>query len=172
MADAFIGEIRLFAFNFAPVGWAWCQGQTIPIAQNTALFAVIGTSFGGNGTTLMQLPNLQGAFPVGAGQAPGLSNYMLGQKGGEATHSLTLNEIPRHTHTLMGGASPQSNSPAGRTLAPVAGGSYAYRASGTAASLLPLGFTGNATAQGHENRQPYLAINFCIALQGVFPPRS
>jgi microcystin-dependent protein len=168
--DPYIGEVRLFAFNYAPNGWALCQGQLLPIAQNTALFALLGTTYGGNGTTNFALPDLRGRAPVGFGQAPGLSNYQLGQQAGEESHTLTTAEMPAHTHTLnvnntVGSSdSPQNGVPA-RNAAAVP--QYGATANTTAASAA-ISVVGNNLP--HENRPPVLALNWCIALVGIFPP--
>ncbi len=168
--DYFIGELRLFPYNFAPTGWALCQGQLLSISQNTALFALIGTTYGGNGTTNFGLPDLRGRAPVSSGQAPGLSNYELGQQAGEEFHTLTTSEMPAHIHSLnvssnVGSSdSPQNGLPA-RNAAAVP--QYGTTANTTAA---PAAISVSGNNQPHENRPPVLALNWCIALQGIFPP--
>ena len=177
MADPFVAEIRIFPFNFAPKGWAFCNGQILPISQNTALFSLVGTYYGGDGRSNFALPNLQGSFVMGQGRGPGLSERYLGESGGAASVTLLAAEMPAHTHQLMATASPTSSSPAGtamsQSVAPPATSVPVYRGSPTnkvnmaADAVAPTG--GGAP---HNNRQPYLALNFCIALQGVYPPRS
>ncbi|MGH3186446.1 MAG: phage tail protein [Streptosporangiaceae bacterium] len=176
MANPFVAEIRIFPFNFAPRGWAFCNGQLLPLSQNTALFSLLGTTFGGNGVTTFGLPNLQGASPVHPGQGPGLSLYDLGDTGGSQTVALLPGETASHSHTMQADArpgdldtpspqaslarsSPQSiyKTPTGATTQPMAAG------------ILGGAVGGNAP---HNNLMPYLTLNFCIALQGVYPPRS
>ena len=171
MSDCYVAEIRVFGFNFPPRGWAACDGQLLPISQNTALFSLLGTTYGGDGRSTFGLPDLRGRFPVQAGQGPGLSDRSLGELGGEAAVTLTNAQVPAHTHTLMAALSPTSPSPAGNALAPINGGAVAYR-SGAAATPMASSSIGSAGAgQAHENRHPYVALQFCIALQGIFPSR-
>lgn len=166
----FIGELRLFPYNFVPQGWAACDGQLLVISQNQALFALIGTIYGGNGTTDFALPDLRGRVPVSVGQGPGLSNYDLGEQFGEETHTLTAAEMPAHSHALnvstnVGTSdSPVSNVPA-RNAAAVP--QYAATPNGTAA---PNAIANAGGGQPHENRPPSLVLHWCIALQGLFPP--
>jgi len=170
MANPYVGEIRAFGFNFAPRGWATCDGQIIPISQNTALFSILGTTYGGNGISNFALPNLQGATPLGQGQGPSLSTYVLGQSGGTETVTLGINELPSHNHTANAVAAPGTLlSPQGRATAEVRGGTYAatHDATMNAAAL-----AANGNGLPHNNMPPYLTVTFCIALQGVFPPRS
>jgi microcystin-dependent protein len=173
MADPFIAEIRIFPFNFAPKGWAFCNGQLLPLSQNTALFSLLGTTYGGNGKSNFALPNLQGSAPMHPGQGPGLSLHDLGESGGSETVTLLQSEIPAHTHGVL--AAPtivagDSNIPAGNAFAKSSqGNSYA-----AAANLTPMSPSALAPAGGnapHNNMMPYLTCNFNIALQGVFPPR-
>ncbi len=173
MADPFVAEIRIFAGNFAPLGWAFCNGQILPISQNTALFSLLGTTYGGNGQSTFALPNLQGSSPIGEGQGPGLSSRNLGQTGGSPSVLLIESQIPSHTHTpnaVTGGGS--STSPSGAVWASQAGRTpppaYASTA-GVAMGPGAIGSTGGA--QPHNNMPSYLTLNFIIALQGVFPPR-
>lgn len=172
MADPFVAEIRMFGFNFAPSGWALCNGALIPISQNTALFSLLGTTYGGDGRTTFSLPNLQSAFAIGPGQGPGLSPRELGETGGSANVTLLESEIPSHTHPLRASLSATTGNPAGATLAPTANGASAYRIPGATAAMAPSALLSTGGSQPHENRQPYLGLNFCIALQGVFPPRT
>jgi microcystin-dependent protein len=179
MANPFLAEIRIFPFNFAPVGWAFCNGQILPISQNAALFSLLGTTYGGNGTSNFALPNLQGNAPLQQGQGPGLSLYDLGETGGSATVTVLASELPSHNHPLgadTGDAS--SASPAngvymrGQYTGTPAGAvaSYSSQAPDTRLSGAAIAPTGGS--QPHNNMMPYLTLNFCIALQGVFPPRS
>lgn len=172
MADPFVAEIRMFGFNFAPRGWAFCNGQLLPLIQNTALFSLLGTTYGGDGRTTFQLPNLQSAFALGPGQGPGLSLRDLGETGGSASVTLLESEIPSHTHGMKASLSPTTGNPTGAALAPTATGASAYRIPGATAAMAPGALLSAGGSQPHENRQPYLGLNFCIALQGVFPPRS
>jgi microcystin-dependent protein len=176
MADPFVAEIRPFAFNFAPKGWAFCDGQIMPISQNTALFSLLGTTYGGDGKSNFALPNLQGTALMHPGQGPGLSLHDLGETGGSETVSLLESEIPSHTHTMRAhdGDPADAQSPSANTsLAQSAQGS-AYQSNSTA-NLVALSDQTLAPAGGdqpHNNMQPYLTVNFCIALQGVYPPRT
>lgn len=175
MADPFVAEIRIFPFNFAPKGWAWCDGQLMPLSQNTALFSLLGTTYGGDGKSTFALPDLQGRAPMHPGQGPGLSLHDLGETGGSETITLLESEIPAHSHSMYGQASIANlNDPAGAVLARSFGGGNLYKSS-SGASLAPLANESLAPAGGdqpHNNMQPYLTFYFCIALQGVFPPRT
>ncbi len=170
MADPFVAEIRIFPFNFAPKGWAWCDGQLLPISQNTALFSLLGTTYGGNGQSNFALPNLQGRAPMHPGQGPGLSLHDLGETGGSETVSLLESEMPSHSHTLRA-TSEDGDRPdrAGRYLAR---GAYLYAAAQNLNMMAPETLAPVGSDQPHNNMQPYLTFYFCIALQGVFPPRS
>lgn len=177
MADPFIGEIRLFGFNFAPVHWAMCNGQTMAIAQNAALFALLGTTYGGNGTTTFQLPDMQGRIAVNFGQGLGLSPYNLGQTGGAENHTLTLQEIPIHTHTVACKSTVDNSvnptSPVNNFWAKENNGDAPYRTTPTGLSNMhPSAVATYGGNQPHTNLQPYLVVNFCIALFGVFPSRN
>ncbi len=174
MADPFVAEIRIFPFNFAPKGWAWCDGQLLPLSQNTALFSLLGTTYGGDGRSNFALPDLQGCAPMHPGQGPGLSLYDLGQPSGTETVSLLESEIPAHNHTMRIGTDPAELGAPGtsRVLGRSAGG-FIYNPSAT--GLVPLSDQALAPIgadQPHNNMQPYLTFYFCIALQGVFPPRT
>jgi microcystin-dependent protein len=171
--DPFVAEIRIFPFNFAPKGWAFCDGQILPISQNTALFSLLGTTYGGDGKSNFALPNMQGNAPMHPGQGPGLSLHDLGETGGSETVSLLESEIPNHSHAWNTDAVDpgEDRIPTNEALARSVGGNL-Y---GAASSLVAL--SGNALApaggdQPHNNMQPYLTLNFCIALQGVYPPRT
>jgi microcystin-dependent protein len=174
MSDPFIGEIRLFGFNFAPQGWAQCNGQLLQISQNTALFSILGVTYGGDGRTTFALPNLQGRSALSAGQGPGLSSRVLGQSGGEAAVTLTSGEIPQHTHTAVASTNlGDQASPANTLWATGAGGrGQNFYASGADVAMSSQAIGAAGGGQPHNNLPPYLALNFCIALQGVFPPRS
>ena len=173
--DPFVAEIRIFPFNFAPKGWAFCDGQLLPLSQNTALFSLLGTTYGGDGQSNFALPNMQGNVPMHPGQGPGLSLHDLGETGGSETVTLLESEIPAHAHSLKASATNSSKpNPAGNSLARVAANGTPYVAP-AGAPLTPFAPTALAPAGGgqpHNNLQPYLTLNFCIALQGVFPPRS
>ena len=172
MADPFVAEIRIFPFNFAPKGWAWCDGQLLPLSQNTALFSLLGTTYGGNGKSNFALPDLQGRAPMHPGQGPGLSLHDLGETGGSETVTLLESEIPSHTHSVVGSGRPAvendaANSyPARTTVNAFFNGSPGLAAMSDQ-SLAPAGGD-----MPHNNLQPYLTFYFNIALQGVFPPRS
>ena len=171
MADPFVAEIRIFPFNFAPKGWAWCDGQLMPLSQNTALFSLLGTTYGGNGKSNFALPDLQGRAPMHPGQGPGLSLHDLGETGGSETVSLLESEIPSHSHVLRADESDaQFLSPQNNFLA---GLNQMYIGSGQSvnAFLAPEALAPAGGDQPHNNMQPYLTFYFCIALQGVFPPR-
>ena len=175
MADPFVAEIRIFPFNFAPKGWAWCDGQLLPLSQNTALFSLLGTTYGGDGKSNFALPNLQGRAPMHPGQGPGLSLHDLGERGGSETVTLLESEIPAHSHTLNASLQPGEDSAPnpGEALARSTG-ALLYQ-SVTNSDLVPLADTALAPVGGdqpHNNLMPYLACYFAIALQGVFPPRS
>ena len=172
MSEPFLGEIRMFGFNFAPNGWALCAGQLLPISQNSALFALLGTYYGGNGQTTFGLPDLRGRVPLSFGQGPGLSNYNLGQVGGEENHTLITNEMPMHNHGVSASQAANATSPAGAfpsndARSPV--NIYSSATDGTQMNPQMIGLAGGS--QPHNNLQPYLAVNFCIALQGIFPSR-
>lgn len=176
MSDQFLGEIRMVAFNFPPTGWAYCDGQLLPIDQNTALFALLGTNYGGNAQTTFALPNLQGAAPLGQGQGPGLSLYAVGQKGGEAAVTLTVSELPSHTHGVSAAAAPGTSAePGGLVWAEPAAarGETMYTQGSTGlAAMAPDALTQTGGGQAHDNMPPFLTLNFVIALQGIFPARS
>lgn len=175
MTDQFIGEIRTVGFNFAPVGWATCDGQILPISQNTALFSLLGTQFGGDGQTTFALPNLNRTFAIGHGQGPGLTPRTIGDMGGATTVTLTHTEMPNHTHTVNAVAAPgNSGVPEGRVWAEPRYGRAvrdAYSASKNTTlapdTILPVG-----NGQPHENMPPFLTMTFVIALTGIFPPRG
>ncbi len=175
MQDPWIGEIALVAFNFAPQGWAFCNGQLLSIAQNTALFSLLGTTYGGDGQTTFALPNLQSRVPLHFGQGTGLSPYAIGATGGVESVTLQTTQIPAHTHSFTPQATTASGgatSPAGALWAESGTGDTIYQKGTSNAPMAAqtLGNTGGG--QAHENRQPFLALNYVIALQGIFPSRS
>jgi microcystin-dependent protein len=174
MANPFVAEIRIFAGNFAPTGWALCDGQLLPISQNTALFSLLGTTYGGDGKSNFALPNLQGSAPLQQGQGLGLSLRDLGETGGEQTVTLLQTEMPAHTHTVQcvsaGGG---TNSPQNAVWA--GGGRGAppmYAPTGNNVPMSPLATSITVGNLPHNNMMPYLGLTFIIAMQGVFPPRS
>ena len=176
MADPFVAEIRIFPFNFAPKGWATCDGQLLPLSQNTALFSLLGTTYGGDGKSTFALPDLQGRAPLHPGQGPGLSLYDLGQTGGSETVTLLERELPSHRHVAY--ASPSegsSSSPEGHTWAiPQYGRGVerTYSKNPATTVIAPQALAQAGGDQPHNNLPPYLTFSFCIALQGVFPPRG
>ena len=177
MSEPFIAEIKIFAGNFAPRGWAFCNGQLLPIAQNTALFALIGTTYGGDGRTTTGLPDLQGRAPMHPGNGPGLSQKRLGEKGGVETVTLTEAQMPPHQHGMAPNTAPASTFIADNTSAisrSVNGLSYNDEPGPAMTSLheSAIGDYGAASVSGHQNLQPILTLNFIIALVGVFPSRS
>lgn len=177
MGDPYIGEVQVFGFNFNPTGWAFCNGAALPIVQATALFSLIGVDFGGNGTTYFNLPNLAGRAACGTGYGPGLTPRAIAQFFGTESVTLSAEHMPAHTHTLNAWSNPD---PAKRVATPVAGGALAFLDGTTTAKSFGAGvpdtmlnpmMVGMQGQNGvaHENRQPYLALNFCIALTGVYP---
>lgn len=170
MADPFVAEIRIFPFNFAPRGWAWCDGQLLPLSQNTALFSLLGTTYGGNGQSNFALPDLQGRAPMHPGQGPGLSLHGLGEIGGSETVTLLESEIPAHSHALNTSIRPSDGlNPAARS---VGTGNNVYAPPANLTLAAPEALAPSGGNQPHNNMQPYLTFYFCIALQGVFPPRG
>ena len=172
--DPFVAEIRIFPFNFAPRGWAWCDGQLLPLSQNTALFSLLGTTYGGNGKSNFALPDLQGRSPMQPGQGPGLSLHDLGETGGSETVTLLESEIPSHSHAfLASGAPADAQTPAGFSPARVVGAQpYGIPAGAPMVAMAPEAIAPAGGDAPHNNMQPYLTFYFCIALQGVFPPRG
>ena len=174
MADQFLGEIRIFPFNFAPSGWAFCDGQLLPLSQNTALFALLGTYYGGNGKSTFALPNLQDSVAIHPGQGPGLSLYdHVGLSGGSSTVTLLQSEIPVHTHTMNANSFAGDNILPGPTVG-LAGstGGNAYAPAANLTNAAPQALPPAGGDQPHNNDMPYLTLNFCIAMQGIFPPRG
>lgn len=168
MSEPFIGQVTLFAGNFAPRGWAFCSGQLLSIAQNTALFSILGTTYGGNGQTTFALPDLRGRVPLGPGQGPGLSNVVLGQQGGVENVTLTQAQAPAHGHPVAASNAAATAARPGGNL-PAGNGAYGAAADTTMNPAM-VGAAGGS--QPHENRQPYLGMNFIIALEGIFPARN
>jgi len=175
MSDQFVAEIRIFPFNFAPTGWAQCDGQLMPISQNTALFSLLGTFYGGDGKSTFALPNLQGSVPIQSGQGQGLSLYDLGQEGGTDTVTLLQTEFPVHTHSMMALNSDFGNLNAPSPLRCLArsGNAQAYQSNSSSGitQLAPQALTPFGGGLPHNNMMPYLTLNYCIALQGIFPQR-
>lgn len=172
MSEPFLGEIRMFGCNFAPRGWALCNGQIMAINQNTALFALLGTSYGGNGQTTFALPNLQSRSPMHAGQGAGLTLRSIGETGGSENVALTLQQLPGHNHPL--GAQGSRGDRANATGSSLAQGAQSLYASGSSPSttLSPQSTTPVGSGFPHDNMQPYAVVNFCIALEGIFPARN
>jgi microcystin-dependent protein len=168
MTQPFLGEIRIFGFNFPPKGWAFCNGQLLSIQQNAALFAVLGTVFGGNGVQTFALPNMQGRTPAHAG-----SGFVLGQTAGEELHTLSMSEIPGHTHSVNAAtASANSDTPVGNVLAASVNFQLYSTTKSNLTALVPTTIENNPGGQPHPNLQPYLVLNLCIALSGIFPSRN
>jgi microcystin-dependent protein len=174
MSDPFVAEIRMFAGNFAPTGWALCAGQLMPISQNTALFSLLGTYYGGDGKSTFGLPDLEGSAPMGAGQGQGLSDRFLGEQSGEEAVTLLQTEMPVHTHIWMAGEDPANQGipdPA-RVVAPGVATYWQTPATGPFVQANPNMLSVAGSSFPHNNLMPYLGITYIIALQGVFPPRT
>jgi len=165
MAEPFLSEIRIFSFGFAPRGWALCNGQLLPINQNQALFSLLGTTYGGNGQTNFALPNLQGRTPIHMG-----NSHLLGEAGGEQAHTLSVSEMPTHTHIANASTANGSTNFANGNILAAAGNLYA--APNSLTTLNPTSITNVGGSQAHLNMQPFLTLTFCIALQGIFPSRN
>lgn len=176
MSDPYIGQIQPYGFNFAPRGWALCEGQILPISQNTALFSLLGTMYGGDGRTTFALPDLRGRVPIHFGQGPGLPNYTIGQKGGTPQVTLNVTQIPSHNHPgVLNGTTTgaDATNPTGAALAGAR--EDTYKGGVTPNVAMAAGSVAVQNAGGglpHDNMQPYLVVNWCIALQGVYPPRN
>lgn len=172
MADPFVAEIRIFPGNFAPTGWATCDGQLLPISQNTALFSLLGTMYGGNGLSTFALPDLKGRSPMHHGQGPGLSVRDIGESSGSETVTLLMSETPVHSHSLKAvGDVGDVNTPTGNSISRSAGASV-YGTTGSVTPMSPQAIGISGSGFPHNNRQPLLTLTFIIALQGVFPPRQ
>ena len=174
MSDPFVAEIRVFPFNFAPKGWAFCNGQLLPLSQNTALFSLLGTTYGGDGRSNFALPNLQGSAPMHPGQGPGLSLYDLGETGGSQTVTLLQGEMPSHPHTLMASSTSGTQSLATANSFARTSGAVPYLppAGAPLVAMSPAALSPAGGDQPHNNMMTYLTMNFNIALQGIFPPRT
>jgi microcystin-dependent protein len=186
MTDQYVGQVQLFGFNFAPNGWALCQGQILPIQQYSALFALIGSAYGGNGASNFALPNLQGRSAVGVGQGPSLTNYVQGQTAGEVSVTLGISTMPSHNHSFFAASAAGTTTTAagqqlgvsqigkgtGKEVTTYTAAIYSPNPGNATTGLTPqaVGLAGNT--QPHNNMQPYLALNYCIALIGEFPPRN
>jgi len=172
--EEYIGAIQIFAGNFAPRGWAFCEGQILQISQNAALFSILGTTYGGNGTSTFALPDLRGRMPIGMGAGPGLTPRFLGEKDGAESVTLSVAQIPSHAHTYNAlSGNRETTDPTGNFLGVAPGPWYARKDAGD--TLLPMGTDAVAPAGGsqpHNNMPPYLGLSFIICLQGIFPPRS
>ena len=174
MSDQFVAEIRIFPFNFPPTGWAFCNGQLMPISQNTALFSLLGTFYGGDGKSTFALPGLQDSAPMQSGQGQGLSLRDLGEQSGVESITLLQSEMPVHTHTLMANAFDPAdlNTPLPARILALSQGVAAYQPAASNLGLMaPQGLPQAGGGLPHNNMQPYLTLNFCIALQGIFPQR-
>ncbi len=171
MSEPFLGEIRMFGFSFAPDGWALCNGQLLPISQNTALFSLLGTTYGGDGTTTFAVPDLQSRVPVHQGQGAGLSSRVQGQAGGTETVTLAATQMPEHTHPVKASSSAAASGiPEGRAMARSSSHIYHDPDASTVMNAKMLGDAGGS--EPHGNIQPYLVLNFCISLTGIFPSQS
>ena len=173
--DPFVAEIRIFPFNFAPTGWAFCNGQILPISQNTALFSLLGTTYGGNGQSTFALPDMQGNSPMHPGQGPGLSLHDLGEMSGSSTATLLDSEMPAHSHFVQcKGTPPPANAgiPDPATVLARSNGGTAYTTPANLGVMSPFAISTVGSSFPHNNMMRFLTLNFCIALQGVFPPRS
>lgn len=174
MSEPFLAEIRIFGFNFAPFRWALCAGQLMPISQNTALFSLLGTNYGGNGTSNFALPNLQGMVAIGQGDGPGLTPRVIGETDGVTSVTLALNQMPMHSHQAScNNEIADDYGPTNDFPAPDAGGTNQFGlTTATPVQMAPIALNLAGGGQPHNNLQPYLTMNYCIALQGVFPARS
>ena len=173
MAQPYVGEIRMFAGNFAPAGWMFCEGQLLPISENETLFQLIGTTYGGDGKSNFALPNMQGNAPMHPGQGPGLSLHDLGETGGTQFVTLLESEMPSHPHNFMAANLPaNSKTPSGNSIARGSANTYLPPAGLPIVPMSDQALAPTGGDQPHNNMQPFLTLSFCIALQGVFPPRS
>ena len=169
MSEPFLAEIRIVGFNFAPRGWAFCDGQILPINQNQSLYSLLGTTYGGDGRTSFALPDLRARVPIHSGSSDGV-NHLLGTKGGQETNTLTVNEMPQHTHTVQ--ASSDVSTSQDPTNALLAKSGQIYHGLTNLVDMVSGTMTNAGGGQTHENMQPFLALNFCIALRGLFPSRN
>lgn len=170
--EPFVGELRIFPYGFVPKGWLACNGQILPINQNAALASLLGQTYGGDGKTTFGLPNLQGQVPLGTGVNASGTTYALGQKAGEANHSLTVNEMPQHNHNVKASsATASSKTPTSNSWSTPAPNTYKPSTNATSVMLAPNALANTGTGTGHNNMQPYLALTICIATTGLYPPR-
>ncbi len=170
MSEPFLAEIKMVGFNFAPRGWALCDGQILPINQNQSLYSLLGTTYGGDGRTSFALPDLRSRTPMHEGSSNGV-NHRLGSKGGEETHTLAIQETPNHRHAVQATSADADTQDPANAL-PASAALDAYKASGDQVHMNAQAVANAGGGQAHENMQPYLAVNFCIALRGLFPSRS
>jgi microcystin-dependent protein len=168
MGDPFLGEVRLMSFNFPPKGWAFCNGQLLPINQNQALFSLLGTMYGGNGQTTFALPDLRGRVPMHVG-----GGHTQGERAGETAHTVTTSELPAHLHPLNASATQATTGqPSTSVMKSTSKGTFAWSSPQNLLAMDPTSLTSIGGSQPHENRQPFLTVSFCIALQGIFPSRT
>jgi microcystin-dependent protein len=168
MSEPFLSEIKIMSFNFPPKGWAMCNGQLLPINQNQALFSLLGTTYGGDGRVNFGLPNLQGRTPMHMG-----NGHTLGERGGEQAHTLSISELPTHTHTASAANVPAtSNAPSGARMIAQSVGASMYAVASNLGAMSPQALAAVGNSQAHLNTQPYLTLTFCIALQGIFPSQN
>src|ERR1700732_4362500 len=168
MAEPFLSEIRIMSFNFAPKGWAMCNGQLLPINQNQALFSLLGTTYGGDGRVNFALPNLQGNTPMHVG-----NGHTLGEKGGEQAHTLSIAELPAHTHSAnAANVAPSAGNPSNTRMLSESAGANLYAGASNPQTMVPAAIANVGGSQAHENMQPFLTLTFCIALQGIFPSQN
>ena len=173
MSEPFLAEVRIVAFNFAPRGWAFCDGQILPINQNQSLYSLLGTTYGGDGRTSFALPDMRGRTPIHVGQSEGGSDHREGQKTGEETHTLSAAEMPQHNHTAQASNTTANlTTPSGNLLANSLSELYVDATASNMVNLRSGTMLNVGGGQAHNNMQPYLAVNFCIALQGLFPSRN
>ncbi|MGD2115234.1 MAG: tail fiber protein [Acidobacteriota bacterium] len=172
MSEPFLAEVRMVGFNFAPRGWAFCDGQILPINQNQSLYSLLGTTYGGDGRTSFALPDLRGRTPIHVGRSNGGEHHTLGQKSGEETHTLSANEMPQHEHVLRGTNVGNGSINPSSSHVYANSGSLTYNTPDALVNMRAGSVTNVGGSQAHENMQPYLAVNYCIALQGLFPSRN
>lgn len=170
MSQPYIGQIKIFAGTFAPAGWVFCDGRLLAIAENSALFALIGTIYGGDGQVTFGVPDLRGRLALNQGQGPGLSNYVIGQALGSETVTLTQTQLPAHSHSVSGNSAAGGTTPSGSSWA--VGSLSAYGPSATLQGMNPAGVTFSGGSQPHSNMMPFLALNYILSLFGIFPPQS
>jgi len=171
MSEPFLAEVRMVGFNFAPRGWAFCDGQILPINQNQSLYSLLGTTYGGDGRTTFALPDIRGRTPIHVGRSNGGGDHRLGQKSGEETHTLSANEMPNHDHVVMA-TSENANQPSPQGHVFARSTNTIYRSPDGLTPIKSDSVLHVGGGQAHENMQPYLAVNYCIALQGLFPSRN